>query len=183
MATVLLTSEKFVKEKTNISDNISTAYLIPAIRETQDVDITLILGSALVAKLQALIADGTINADENIIYKNVLDKAQYPLAYGSIAKLIPIAGVKIDNFGINQAQDENIRALGVEDIATVIGWYTKKFDSYSRDLMRYVLSVKEFIPELDDCTCGQIRAHLTSAATTGLFLGGMRGRILRTPKQ
>lgn len=179
MATVLLTSEKFVKSFTNIDDNMSAAYLLPAVRESQDVELTIYLGNALVSRLKGLVQSGEIKQEGFEIYREILEKAQYFLAYSAIAKVIPIAGVKITNFGITQAQDENIRTLGVEDIPTVIGWYTKKADSYARELLRFVLSNKGSIPELDECACGQMKAHLNSSASSGLFLGGARGRRLK----
>lgn len=182
MATVLLTSEKFVKSFTNIDDNLSAAYLVPAIRESQDIELTEYLGSSLVSKLQDLVSSGAISESANTIYKAVLDKVQYFLAYSAIAKVIPICGVKITNFGITQAQDENIRTLGVDDIPTAIGWYQRKADSYATDLLRFVLSVRNELPELNDSCCGQIRAHLTSSASSGLWLGGPRGKRIGTPK-
>ena len=179
MTRVLLSSENFIKEHTNIDDNMSGAYISPALRETQDVDLTEILGQALVEKLCELVSAGTIDDQENATYKAILDKCQYVLAYGTIVKIIPIASVKISNFGITQAQDDNIRSLGVSDIDTTMGWYQKKMDSYSRVLMKFVLSVKNQIPELDECACDTIKAHLRSAASSGLWLGGYRGRKVR----
>lgn len=177
MATkILLCSETFIKEHTNLSDNLSGAYLGPAIRETQDIELTEYLGSALVEKLCELVSSGTITETANAKYKAILDQAQYFLAYSSIAKVIPICSIKLDNFGASQSQDENIRTLGIEDLSTVTGWYQKKADTYAKKLMRYVLSIKSEIPELNECAAGQIKSHLNSAASTGLFLGGNRGR-------
>lgn len=182
MAKVLLTSEKFVKEHTNIDDNMSGAYLGPAIRETQDIELTMYLGANLVAKLQSLVEDGSISDTANTIYKAVLEQAQYFLAYGAISKVIPITSVKISNFGASQANDENIRTLGIEEIATVEGWYQRKADSYARKLLKFVLDNRQYIPEIDEtCACG-MKAHLTSSASSGLWLGGPRGRIFRTPE-
>lgn len=182
MSKILLTSENFVKSYTNIDDNLAAGYLSPAIRETQDVDLTQILGQRLVDKLCELVSAGTIDESANTIYKEVLDKAQFTLAYGAITKVIPITSVKISNLGPSQVNDENVRAVSLPEIDTLVGWYTRKFESYSRDLMRFVLSVKEYIPELDECACRQIKAHLNSAAASGLFLGGPRGRRFRTPE-
>lgn len=176
MTKILLCSETFIKEHTNLSDNLSGAYLGPAIRETQDIELTEYLGSALVDKLCELVSSGTITETANAKYKAILDQAQYFLAYSSIAKVIPICSIKLDNFGASQSQDENIRTLGIEDLSTVTGWYQKKADTYAKKLMRYVLSVKSEIPELNECAAGQIKSHLNSAASTGLFLGGNRGR-------
>lgn len=178
MTKILLCSETFIKEHTNIDDNLSGAYLGPAIRETQDIELTEYLGSALVDKLCELVSSGTITETVNAKYKAILDQAQYFLAYSSIAKVIPIASIKVANFGATQSQDENIRTLGIEDLSTVTGWYQKKADTYAKKLMRYVLSVKSEIPELNECAAGQIKSHLNSAASTGLFLGGSRGRKL-----
>jgi hypothetical protein len=59
MAEILLTSEKFVKSVTNISDNLEGKYLQAGIREAGDIYLENILGSSLLSALKAQIRGWT----------------------------------------------------------------------------------------------------------------------------
>ena len=54
MAEYLLTSEAFVKEVSSISDNIAGKYILPSIREAQEVALKSIIGSCLLEHLKAI---------------------------------------------------------------------------------------------------------------------------------
>ena len=172
----LLTSEDFVKSMTNISDNVQGSYIGPAIRESQDVDFQGIVGTALYKKLQELVEDGSIENDENAKYKELLDTAQYFLAYSAIVKIILLTSVKLDNFGASQATDDNIKSLDLEEVLKLQGIYQSKADFYAKRLQKYLSDNADFFPEL--CEQGDVKANLYSAASTGLFLGGQRGKKL-----
>ena len=68
MAEILLTSERFVKSVTNVSDNLEGKYLQAGIREAGDIYLENILGSALVQALKRKVADGSIAQTENAAY-------------------------------------------------------------------------------------------------------------------
>ena len=87
MAESLLTSEKFVKGVSSISDNLAGKYLLPSIREAQDVKFRGIVGDTLLAKLKALVGDGSIEQEANALYKTLLDRAQYFIAYSAIVEV------------------------------------------------------------------------------------------------
>lgn len=61
MAEVLLTSEEFVKSISNISDNLAGKYMLPAIREAQEINLREILGDALTDKLKKIVELGQTN--------------------------------------------------------------------------------------------------------------------------
>ena len=71
MAEYLLTSEKFVKEVSSISDNLAGKYVLPSIREAQEVSLKSILGSCLLNKLKDLGLAGELNLPENAQYKDL----------------------------------------------------------------------------------------------------------------
>ena len=83
MTDILLTSEQFVKDTTSISDNIAGKYLLPSIREAQEVDYRGIVGDALLEKLKADLAAGTLSG----IYLAAVQRSQYFLAYTAVVKL------------------------------------------------------------------------------------------------
>ena len=87
MAEILLSSEKFVKSVTSVSDNIAGKYILPSLREAQEQGLKGILGDALLAKLKSLVADKEIDKESNAAYKVLLDHCQYYLAYTAIVEI------------------------------------------------------------------------------------------------
>ena len=179
MAEILLTSEKFVKSVTNISDNLEGKYLQAGIREAGDIYLENILGSSLLSALKAMVADRSIQAPANAAYKQLLDVAQYFLAYTSIVQAMQFADYKIGNAGVVKTPDQNVVTATDEERDRKVEFYQAKADAYAFRLQKHVLNNSELFPELDACACEAIRSNLYSAATSGIFLGGARGKVIR----
>lgn len=173
---ILLCSVNFIKNISNISDNISGKLLEPAIFEAQNEGLRGILGDSLVDKLEQLVSDNTIGQTQNAAYKTLLDKAQYFLAYTAIADICMLTSVKIDNAGLEQVGDEHMEPLDMTDSYRLRDFYQHKADYMCRQLQNFVLKNRSDYPELTENDCRSIKANLFSAATTGLWLGGVRGR-------
>lgn len=180
---VLLTSENYVRNATNIDNNLQSMFLLSAIREAQDFGLQSIIGTALFNKLKALVASGEIAAEDNIAYKSLLDYAQMYISYKAIANLCLITNVKISNGGLQQTSDENLTVLSVDDTWTVQKHYQDKADFYAKRLQAYIIENKKSLPEIDDNTCTKMRSNLYSAASSGLWLGGRRGAYPRNRKR
>lgn len=184
MANVLLTSERFVKDATSISDNLAGKFILPAIREAQDVRLRDVLGTCLLEKLKALVAsdpqthERPIDASENANYKDLLNRAQYFLAYAAAANVCEKVAYKVANMGVVKTSDENVQPADSVDVSRSRDYYVFKSDSECRTLQTWALENRAKFPELDACQCDQIRAHLRSAASCGLWLGGPRGKIV-----
>lgn len=178
MAEILLTSETFVKSVTNISDNIAGKYLLPSMREAQEVGLRGILGDCLFARLKDLVASGDINVSDYAAYKDLLDRAQYFLAYSTVVELCDKVSYKIGNFGVAKSNDENLAVVAHEEMVGQQLYYQSKADGNRRRLQRWILGNKASFPELRACDCAAMQANLRSSASSGLFLGGARGKIL-----
>ena len=179
---ILLTSETFVKEVSSISDNLAGKYLRPSIREAQDIQFRGIVGDTLLAKLKQLVADKTINAEENAHYKRLLDLAQYLLAYVAIVETAQKVTFKIANAGVVQTPDENVQVADQPDMSRVQSYYQAKADAATIDLQNYLLNNWKDYPELTEGDYNRIHSNLYSAASCGVFLGGGRGKRLRSTK-
>ena len=179
MAEILLTSEKFVKEATSISDNLAGKYMRPAIREAQDMGLKGILGDTLLAKLKSLVADSTINEEGNAPYKALLDNCQWYLAYKTVCEVMRKVSYKIGNFGVTKNSDENVQTATLDEIAKQEYYYQSKADAYCYDLQTFILEHRADYPELTDAHCHRIQSNLYSSASCGIFLGGRRGRMTR----
>ena len=172
---VFLISEDFVKSTTNISDNVQGKFLGPAIRETQQIDLQGVIGTAMLNKLCDLVSGNTINNQENAAYKELLDNCQYFMAYSVVAKLVMISAVKIDNIGPNITNDDKIQNLSLDDTFLVEDYYINKSDWYKKRLQEYILANRTALPEIGENKCRDIQANLYSAASGGLWVGGVRG--------
>ena len=179
MAEYLLTSETFVKSVSSISDNIAGKYMLPSIREAQEVSLKSILGSCLLNKLKDLGLAGEFNLPENAQYKDLVDRCQYYLAYTAIIEVLLKVSYKVGNFGVAKSNDENLSVVTQDEIAKMQYYYQSKADFCALELQQWLLDNKTYFPELNECTCDKIRSNLYSAATCGLWLGGPRGKIVR----
>ena len=176
MPHVLLTSEEFVKETSNISDNLAGKYLLPAIREAQEINLRGILGDALLAKLKELVDEGDIKAPGNEAYARLVNECQYFLAYQTIAGLPYKISYKLANVGVAKNSDTNVQPCTPEEVSTITGYYQGKADYYANLLQRFLLANSRSYPELCENDCYRIKSNLYSAASCGLWLGGARGR-------
>lgn len=172
---VLLCSEAFVKSATGLSDNIYGKYIRPALREAQEVSLRNVLGDCLTDALKSKVADDSIADEANAPYRELLDRAQYFLAYAAVADICPRVAVKVTNFGMAKSTDEHLSSAGNDEAARMEYFYASKADSALYALQGWILDNAASFPELRSCDCGRIRACLTSAASCGIWLGGRRG--------
>ena len=161
-----------VKDLTNISDNLSEKYILTAIREAQQTELTQVLGIHFITKLEEAVNKGEVPER----YSELLDNyILYFLCYNVISKLIPIASVKIDNAGAVTTGDEKVENLSLDEVFRLQDYYTQKSDYYKMRLQRYLRANKAKYPELD-CT-----SEIHSAYSSPIFLGGKRGKHIIRP--
>lgn len=172
MAEILLSSEAFVKSVSSISDNTAGKYILPSLREAQEIGLKGILGDPLLAKLKQLIKDGQLDG----VYKTLVDRCQYYLAYKTIVEVANKVSYKIGNFGVAKSTDENLQVATQDEIGKMMYYYQSKADAACLDLQNFLLEHRSDYPELTECACHKIESNLYSAASCGIFLGGARGR-------
>ena len=184
MRNVLLISEDTVKTYSGLNDNIWGKSLLPAIREAQEIGLQEIIGSCLYQRLCSMVEDGSIVNQENAQYKMLLDEQiSYYMIYRTIADLIPVIGVKLGNIGTVISNDEHVQNLTEDERSRVDTYYAYRADFYAKRLQEWLLNNKELFPELDECSCNQMKANLESAASVGLWLGGYRSPYTRIIKR
>ena len=178
MAQVLLSSEKFIKEVTSISDNVAGKYILPSLREAQEIGLKGILGDSLLSALKGMVADGSIEHESNAMYRQLLDRCQYYLAYRTVDEVCEKVSCKVGNFGVSQSTDEHIDVVSQEDLVKMRYSYRSKADFFCYELQGWILENRESFPELDGCDCRRIESNLYSATSCGIWLGGPRGKKL-----
>ena len=179
MAEILLSSGAFVKSVTSVSDNLSGKYILPSLREAQEIGLRGILGDSLLEKLKGLLKSGDLETEADGVYKTLVDHCQYYLAYKTIVEVTNKVSYKIGNFGVTKTQDENLQVATQDEIAKMQYYYQSKADACCLDLQNFLLDNRSDYPELTDSCCHRIQSNLRSAATCGIFLGGARGKMGR----
>lgn len=182
MTNILFISEDFIKTNSGLNDNLFGKSLLPAIREAQDIYLQQIIGSTLYKKLLDLVDEGTIGDAENALYKELLDNyVRSYMLYQTIVQVIPVTNVKLSNYGTTLSDDQYLVNLSQGDAELIEKHYSIIADFYARRLQEFILENCNGL-DVDACTCEGIRSNLQSAATTGPFLGGQRGRrIVKWP--
>ena len=179
MEKILLVSANFIKNVTNIDDNMPGKLLEPAIYESQNEGLRTVLGDALVDRLEELVRTDEIDKVGYEMYKTLLTKCQYYLTYTVMANICMLTTVKVSPAGLQQVSDEHMESLDMDDSFRLQSFYQKKADYLCHQLQKYVLNNKTAYPELRECDCRRMKANLFSSATTGLWLGGVRGKTKR----
>lgn len=183
MAEILLSSEAFVKSVTSVSDNLSGKYILPSLREAQEVGLKSILGDSLFAKLKTLVKENKLEDAANSQYKNLIDRCQYYLAYVTIVEVTNKTSFKIGNFGVTKSTDENLQVATQDEIAKMQYYYQTKADACCYDLQSWLIEHRTEFPELNGNDCRRIQSNLYSAASCGIFLGGARGKTKRRSRR
>ena len=177
---ILLCSEDSIKTYTNINDNICGDYLSPAIYVAQKSHLEGILGTALVRKIQTLIAEDEINLPASNCYKELLDDyiTDY-LCYAAIVEVIPIVSFKIGNVGAARTDEEKTTNMSYNEVFKLKDWYEDKMNYFGYRMQRYLIDNYNKFPELNDSTLSNIKANLRSSADCSIWLGGARNKGLK----
>lgn len=173
---VMLVSPQKVKSYAVINLNVNESEIGNAIRISQNIYLTDIIGSELVEHVQELVynkingSGETIDDSDNEAYKVLLDEYLTPiLVYRSAVELCSLLSLKIRNMGVVKNSDTNVQATTAGDIKYMKEYYETFFFDYVNKMMDFLCANKSAYSELPDgfCTCQRKPRY----ARTGLFLG------------
>lgn len=170
---VLLISENMLKTQTIINENVDGKEMTNIIYNTQETNLSEIIGEKLLRKIQNLIATSELIDEENIDYKCLLDNyiVDYLLNKTLSNLIIPIQ-FKIRNKGIMRTSDEKSVSSQISDVRFLQNYYNGNAESFASKLSKYLLKNKDKFVELtqlDGCEDGQ--PNLTGYANCPIFLG------------
>ena len=174
MEKILLVSANFIKNVTNIDDNMPGKLIEPAIYEAQAEGLRTVLGDCLVDRLEELVRTDEIDNEGYEMYKALLTKCQYYLTYTVMANICMLTAVKVSPAGLEQVSDEHMEPLDMDDSFRLQSFYQKKADYLCHQLQNFLINNRKDYPELSENQCHKIKSNLFSSATTGLWLGGRR---------
>lgn len=173
---VLLVSEDYIKTFTNISDNVSGDYILPAIYFAQRQGLEECIGTELTRKLQYLVGSGEIDLEKYEPYKRLLDDyIQDFLAFLALSEIIINTSFKINNLGSNRTDDEKAYNLSYDETFKLKDYYRNKADYLMYRLQRFLIANYNKYPELVTYkSIADLQTNLYSAASVPIFLGGAR---------
>lgn len=181
MKDILFTNADFIRSVTIVSDNLQDKYILSSIREAQDIEFQQVIGTRLYNRLKMMVEDESILLDFNVHYRELLDKAQYFIAYQTLANLTVNSTFKINNIGLNTISDDNVSTPSLTDTFKLSKYYVDKADHYKMMLQNWLLKNKSYFPELLKSDISELSANVHSAASCNVFLGGPRGKVSRVP--
>ena len=176
-STVLLIAEDTLKTYSNLNKNTFGDWILPAIREAQEMGLMPIIGECLYNKICELVADGSINDVLFTAYKDLLDdKIQPYLIYKTLSNIIPILNAKMANLGAVVTNDEHVVNLTQSESDLLKAYYSERCDFYTKRLQDFIKSNQSAFPEIS-CGCGKMQPNLESSENSiGIWLGGSRGK-------
>ena len=174
---VLLLAEDTLKTYSNLNKNTFGDWILPAIREAQEMGLMPIIGECLYNKICELVADGSINDVLFTAYKDLLDdKIQPYLIYKTLSNIIPILNAKMANLGAVVTNDEHVVNLTQSESDLLKSYYSERCDFYTKRLQDFIKSNQSAFPEIS-CGCGKMQPNLESSENSiGVWLGGSRGK-------
>jgi len=176
---ILLTSTEYIKSHSALNDNTYDKMIVPALERAQDIELCEVLGECLVESLQTMVSGETIDDSENAMYKTLLDDYIQPfLTYTVISNITLELGQVMGNGGIDTITDEHRQSLTMEERGQLKDYWKHAADSYRKKMQTFLKNNYSSFPELGGCSCNT-GAHLESAASTSIWLGGARGKIIR----
>jgi len=150
MTTTFFITEQQVRQYLDGEDNLDTAFIKNAIRESMDIKIQPIIGTLLYNKLISLIDSGEINDSGNSNYKGLIDNyIQNALLYATNFYILDYVYVRPRNNGLLIAQG------GSESTSVDRSLYgvkkqvaENKYKFYADLLKDYIIEEEALFPEL-----------------------------------
>lgn len=173
---IMLISPDAIKAQGDINYNVDDSVIGGAIRTSQNIYLRDVIGGALLEKIQELVKNkiegqsaNTIDSEENVAYKTLLDEYIQPLlAYKVAAELCSRLSYKIRNFGVVKDGSININPADMSEILYTRDTMEVFFNDACNRIMEFICANKEAYPEADaKCGCGESPKF----ARGGLWLG------------
>lgn len=173
---VMLISPQKVKTWGTINLNVDEGEIGNAIRISQNIYLTDIIGVDMVEHVQQLVynkvkgSGSSIDDEVNEAYKVLLDDYITPvLVYRTAVELCTVLSLKIRNMGVVKNSDTNVQATTASDVKSMSEYYETFFYDSVNKLMDFLCQNKAAYGELPDgfCTCKRKPKY----ARTGLYLG------------
>lgn len=152
MTNTFLISEAKLREFTDLANNVDSALIKNAIRESQDISLQRIIGTLLYEKIMNLVDAGTIGDSANANYKTLLDSyIQDFLIYAAYYYALDVIYLRSRNNGLIQPNGgENSDAVDRSLYNMKRQSVENKMEYYAERLTNYIIEEDSLFPELND---------------------------------
>lgn len=168
---VLFITESYLKNNTELNDNVDPKLIVPAITEAQDIDIQDLLGSALYADIKTKVsADADLSGYSS--YKTLMDNYILPaLKYYTLYRLLMPMTVKLMNKSVMTRSSDNGQPISLDDVYKLEERYLNKAQWYGRRLVAYLCDNTSTFTLYNSYTANNSTIHPNkSAYNAGMFL-------------
>lgn len=170
---IYFVSEKTIKENSNIDVNTDTHYILPALREAQEIELQTIIGQMLYQRLQGMIEDKSIDEEANALYRAFLGEIKYYLIYNVLSNIILKVNYKINNGGLQQTSDENLQPVQLKDAQSLKQYYEDRANFYGERIRWFMVDHYDELG-IGDEDVTNLRAQLDDLAPCSIYLGGAK---------
>lgn len=168
-----LITETEIKTYSTIDMNLAGKYLTEAIRSAQNINLSQIIGSRLLNKLETLVESGDIEKDDYKAYKQLLNGyIKDYLLYSVQENLVIPISYKFTNAGIMITEDEKMYQPDKSKIDLIKNYYLDKANFYKKRLQDYLTGNSQLFPELFDWELGEQFPNLYSSSDCPIWIGG-----------
>lgn len=173
----MLISPKKVKESGELNLNVDEGVIGASIRTAQNVYMVDVVGKDLVESLQEKVYNkiqgasaNTIDSEENVAYKTLLDEYMAPaLITKTVIDVCIRTSLKIRNMGVVQNSDGvNVQKASLDDIKYLQSYEETMYNHHLNRMAEFLCQNKEAIPESKfDCGCKPLQKY----SNVNLWLG------------
>ena len=170
MANVLFISETFLKQNTQVSDNVDVKYIRESILWAQDTEIQTVIGSTLYNYIKTQITASTLSG----VYQTLVeDYIQVTLKHYVTAECLAMAHYKITNKGVQIQDSEQSAPASTSSLNFLVEKETNKAEWYKQRMINYLCENSSSFPEYLNPDDGVDVIHPSdSNFKTTIFLGG-----------
>src|SRR5438270_113564 len=132
---VLIISEKYIKDNSIIDNNVDDKLLTPVIILAQDKHILPLAGTSLWNDMISQIVAGNVSADYQDLLNNYLQKATL---WWTLAEAVLALSYKLTNKNIMQKSSDNSRPASNADLLKLKDQFTENAEYYSERAIRHL---------------------------------------------
>ena len=141
MSQILLISEKYVKDNSNLSESIDMKLLKSSIIAMQDLKLEPLIGTGLFNAIKTQAAAGTLTTPNATLLNNYIQRT---LLYWVLNDCLMYVQYKVNNKGVQRHNDINSQPADYLELKRLGDTYTNKAADYAK---RAVLYIRENIAD------------------------------------
>lgn len=165
----LIISQRYVKETSEIDENVDMNLINPTIWRCQEQYIQAYLGTPLYEKIQADIVADTLTADYLTLVNNYI--ADTLLYYTMYEVQVPLL-YKMRNKSVAKANSDNALPVSYTEHKYLRDFYKDKAEYFAKRLTDYLCVNSTLFPEYNNFTSSDQIRPKSAHSTVSVYLGG-----------